>query len=55
MLNPLVFTVCVDSLLCDLHESGHGCYWHSIFASALCYADDLTILAPLFEKNAESM
>ena len=43
-LSPILFTVYVDSLLCALHES--GCYWHSIFAGALCYADDLMIVAP---------
>ena len=29
-----------------MNQSGRGCYGHSIFAGALCYADDLTILAP---------
>ena len=46
VLSPILFAVYVDSLLCALRESGHGCYWHSVFAGALCYADDLTILAP---------
>ena len=46
MLSPILFTVYVDSLLCALRESGRGCYGHSIFAGALCYADDLKILAP---------
>ena len=46
VLSPILFTVYVDSLLCALRESGRGCDWHSIFAGALCYADDLTILAP---------
>ena len=35
----------------------HGCYWHSIFAGALCYADDLTIWLHqlMSEKNVGSM
>ena len=46
VLSPSLFTVYVDSFLCAVHESGHGCYWHSKFAGALSYADDLTILVP---------
>ena len=29
-----------------LQASGRGCYWDNHFTGALCYADDLTILAP---------
>ena len=38
--------------LCPLNQKvfpsplGRSCYWHSVFAGALCYADDLMILAP---------
>ena len=46
VLSPILFTVYVDSLLDALRASGRGCYWHRLFAGALCYADDLTILAP---------
>ena len=45
-LSPILFTVYVDSLLDALCATGCGCYWHSLFASAFCCADDLTILAP---------
>ena len=45
-LSPILFTVYVDSLLDALRASGRGCYWHSLFAGAFCYADDLTIFAP---------
>ena len=38
--------VYLDGLLDSLHTSGHGCYWEDHFPGALCYADDLTILAP---------
>ena len=59
VLSPILFTVYVDSLLCALRESACGCYWHSIFACALCYADDLLILAPSsadgLRKMLESM
>ena len=40
------FTGYIGSLLCALRESGCSCYWHSVYAGALCYADDLMILAP---------
>ena len=46
MIKYSLATVYVDSLLCALRESGCSCYWHSVFAGALCYADDLTVLAP---------
>ena len=46
VLSPNLFTVYVDSLLDALRASGRGCYWHSLFAGAFCYADDLAILAP---------
>ena len=46
VLSPILFTVYVDSLLDALRASGRGCYWHSLFAGAFCYADDLTILTP---------
>ena len=30
----------------ELSDSGVGCYWGHMFAGALCYADDIVILAP---------
>ena len=36
----------LDDLLIDLERLGVGCHWKSIFAGAVCYADDLTLLAP---------
>ena len=44
--SPILFTIYLDSLLECLQASGRGCYWDNHFACALCYADDLTILAP---------
>ena len=44
VLSPVLFTIYIDSLLESLR--GRGCYWEDHFSGALCYADDLTILAP---------
>jgi len=46
VLSPILFTIYLDSLLNSLQSSGRGCYWRQHFSGALCYADDLTILAP---------
>ena len=46
VLSPILFTIYVDSLLESLRASGRGCHWEDHFSGALCYADDLTILAP---------
>ena len=32
--------------LCPILQSCVGCYWGHMFAGALCYADDLVLLAP---------
>ena len=45
VLSPILFTIYVDSLLESLCACGRGCYWEDHFSGALCYADDLTILA----------
>ena len=46
VLSPILFTLYIDDLLLDLKKLGVGCFWDSFFAGALCYADDLTLLAP---------
>ena len=46
ILSPVLFTVYVDYLLIDLERLGVGCHWKSIFAGAVCYVGDLTLLAP---------
>ena len=46
VLSPVLFAVYLDGLLEELSESGVGCYWGHMFAGALCYADDLVLLAP---------
>ena len=46
VLSPILFTIYVDDLLEDLSKLGVGCYWDSLFAGSVCYADDLVLLAP---------
>ena len=46
MLSPVLFTVYIDDLLHELEKSGVGCYWNQHFVGALCYADDIALLAP---------
>ena len=46
VLSPVLFTLYIDDLLKELSQSSMGCYWGNIFAGALAYADDLTLLAP---------
>ena len=46
VLSPILFTLYIDDLLMDLKEQGVGCFGDSFFAGALCYADDLVLLAP---------
>ena len=46
VLSPILFTIYIDDLLGDLCKLGVGCHWDSLFAGALCYADDLVLLAP---------
>ena len=36
----------MDYLLIQLKELGIGCHWNHHFAGVVCYADDLTLLAP---------
>ena len=46
MLSPILFTIYIDDLLHQLEQSGVGCYWGHQFVGAVCYADDLALLAP---------
>ena len=46
MLSLVLFSVYIDTLLDRLAESFVGCYWGHQFAGALCYANDLVLLAP---------
>ena len=42
-LSPNLFTV---YLLLELEQKGVGCYWNNRFVGAVCYADDIALLAP---------
>ena len=46
VLSPILFTLYMDDLLKELECLGVGCFWDSLHAGALCYADDLVLLAP---------
>ena len=46
VLFPVLFTLYIDDLLMNLKRLGVGCYWDSLFAGAVWYADDLVLLAP---------
>ena len=46
VLSPILFTVYVDDLLTELENKGVSCYWNNHFVGALCYADDIALLAP---------
>ena len=46
VLSPIPFTVYIDDLLLELEKKGIGCYWNKHYVGAVCYADDITPLAP---------
>ena len=46
VLSPILFTIYIDDLLSDLEKIGVGCYWRQHFVGAVCYADDIALLAP---------
>ena len=46
VLSPILFTVYIDDLLTELEKKGVGCHWNNHFVGALCYADDIALLAP---------
>ena len=45
-VSPILFTIYIDDLLAELEELGVGCYWNNHFLGAVCYADDIALLAP---------
>jgi hypothetical protein len=59
ILGPLLFCVCIDSLLIKLRSCGCRFYkYRSIFVSALEYVDDIVLLAPsaiATRKNAYNL
>ena len=46
VLSPILFCLYMDEVLTRLKTLGVGCYFGSTYAGALCYADDLCLLAP---------
>ena len=46
VLSPILFTVYMDDLLLELERTGVGCFWRHHYVGAVCYADDLALLAP---------
>lgn len=44
--SPVLFCVYLDDLLLRLENTRVGCYVGNFYLGALCYADDLTLLAP---------
>ena len=46
MLSPTFWAVYLDPLLSQLRREGIGCHLAGIFMGAVCYADDLILLAP---------
>ena len=43
---PFLFAVYLDDLISELTTCGVGCYWGTMFAGCVCYADDTALLAP---------
>ena len=46
VLSPDFYSIYVDDLIKRILLTGIGCYYLSVFAAALFYADDMAILAP---------
>ena len=46
VLSPLLFAVYIDELLIRLERLITGCYSGCFFVGALCYANDIVLLAP---------
>ena len=46
VISPVLFTIYMDELLKRLEMSGRGCYIGHKYLGVLCYADDVTLLAP---------
>ena len=44
VLSPLLFTVYLNDLLCQLRDHNTGCQMNSHFVGAVIYADDITLL-----------
>ena len=51
VLSPILFAIYMDELLDRLAKSGVGCFIGDEFVGGVCYADDLTLLAPTFSAS----
>ena len=45
VLSPILFTIYIDDLLTTLENNGVGCFWKHHYVGAVCYADDVALLA----------
>ena len=50
MISPILFCVYMDVLLLKLSKACVGCHMGNSFVGSLCYADDVTLIAP--SRNA---
>jgi len=55
VLSPVLFCVYTDALLNALKKCKVGCHIHNLYAGALSYADDVTLLAPSFTAMREML
>ena len=46
VLSPLLFSVYLDDLLCELRQVNVGCHMNGYFVGAVIYANDITLLGP---------
>ena len=46
VLSPLLFSVYLDYLLCELRQVNVGCHMNGYFVGAVIYADDIILLGP---------
>ena len=46
VLSPLLFSVYLDDLLCELRQVNVGFHMNGYFVGAVIYADDITLLGP---------
>ena len=46
VLSPILFCIYLDGLLEAFSDTSVGCHWGGYFAGAVCYADDIVLLAP---------
>ena len=55
VLSPVLFCTYMDTLLDQLKRLGVGCHVGHVFAGALSYADDLTLIAPSFNAMRQML